>query len=76
MVHDKILNFLTPVHNLAALEGREAMVKNLFGSKKVVVEELVAGKKRRRDKEEVKDDIALIWLIQSQIKEKPKGSFN
>jgi len=60
VVHDKILNFLTPVQNLAALEGREAMVSNLFGSKKVVVEEPLAGKKRRKGHEEVKDEIALI----------------
>ena len=31
MVHDKILNFLTPIDNLAVLEGREAIVANLFG---------------------------------------------
>ena len=32
VVHDKILNFLTPVDNLGMLEGRDAIVTNLFGS--------------------------------------------
>ena len=32
VVHDKILNFLTPIDNLIILEGREAIVKNLFGA--------------------------------------------
>jgi Apoptosis-antagonizing transcription factor, C-terminal len=31
VVHDKILNFLTPLENLALFEGREAIVSNLFG---------------------------------------------
>jgi len=30
-VHDKILNFLTPLENLTLSEGREAIVSNLFG---------------------------------------------
>ena len=32
VVHDKILNFLTPTDNLAVLEGRDAIVTNLFGA--------------------------------------------
>ena len=32
VVHDKILNFLTPIDNLGTLEGREAIVSNLFGA--------------------------------------------
>ena len=32
VVHDKILNFLTPMDNLAVLEGRDAIVDNLFGA--------------------------------------------
>jgi protein AATF/BFR2 len=31
VVHDKILNFLVPLDNLKLLEGREAIVSNLFG---------------------------------------------
>ena len=31
IVHDKILNFLTPVENLGLAEGRDAIVSNLFG---------------------------------------------
>ena len=59
VVHDKILNFLAPLHNLEAMEGKEALVGNLFGAKKVVIVEQLAGKKRK-NKEVVKDDIALI----------------
>jgi protein AATF/BFR2 len=31
IVHDKILNFLTPNENLHLAEGRDAIVSNLFG---------------------------------------------
>jgi hypothetical protein len=31
IVHDKILNFLTPAENLHLVEGRDAIVNNLFG---------------------------------------------
>jgi protein AATF/BFR2 len=31
VVHDKIVNFLTPLENLTMFEGREAIVNNLFG---------------------------------------------
>jgi protein AATF/BFR2 len=31
VIHDKILNFLTPIENLYVFEGREAIVSNLFG---------------------------------------------
>ena len=31
IVHDKILNFLTPIENLTLFEGRNAIVSNLFG---------------------------------------------
>ena len=31
IVHDKILNFLTPLENLTMFEGRQAIVTNLFG---------------------------------------------
>lgn len=31
IVHDKILNFLTPIENLTMFEGRNAVVSNLFG---------------------------------------------
>ena len=39
VVHDKILNFLTPIDNLAMLEGREAIVANLFGARASKVSE-------------------------------------
>lgn len=32
VVHDKIVNFTTPLDNLVELEGRDAIVKNLFGA--------------------------------------------
>lgn len=31
VVHDKIINFLTPLENLTIFEGRDAIVNNLFG---------------------------------------------
>ena len=31
VVHDKIVNFLTPLENLTVFEGRDAIVNNLFG---------------------------------------------
>lgn len=31
VVHDKIVNFLTPLDNITMFEGREAIVNNLFG---------------------------------------------
>ena len=71
VVHDKILNFLVPIDNLQAVEGREALVSNLFGAKKMATMAAIAdqkaqvGKKRTRksaatfgDSDE--DDIKLI----------------
>ena len=67
VVHDKILNFLTPQQNLLAVEGRQALVANLFGVKKAQneVEQQLTGKKRKARKAtfataEDEDDIALI----------------
>ena len=71
VVHDKILNFLTPVQNLQAVEGREALVGNLFGVKNKTVissdNNNMTGKKRSKKakyaamlKENEEDDIALI----------------
>lgn len=31
VVHEKIVNFLTPLENLTMFEGRDAIVNNLFG---------------------------------------------
>ena len=31
VIHDKIVNFLVPLENLKLLEGRDAIVSNLFG---------------------------------------------
>ena len=31
VVHDKITNFMTPLENLVRFEGRDAIVRNLFG---------------------------------------------
>jgi protein AATF/BFR2 len=31
VVHDKIVNFMTPSDNLRRFEGREAILSNLFG---------------------------------------------
>jgi hypothetical protein len=31
VVHEKIINFLTPLSNLTVFEGREAIANNLFG---------------------------------------------
>jgi protein AATF/BFR2 len=33
IVHDKILNFTTPLDNLKLTEGRDAIVQGLFGGK-------------------------------------------
>ena len=30
-MHDKITNFMTPLENLVRFEGRDAIVRNLFG---------------------------------------------
>lgn len=58
VVHEKILNFLMPQQNLAALEGKEALVANLFGRKKQA-DLAQAGRKRGR-KDAPVDEIALI----------------
>ena len=52
VVHEKILNFLTPLHNTLAVEGREALVNNLFGVKKILQAGAadLAGKKRKSGK--------------------------
>lgn len=68
VVHDKLLNFLMPQQNLLAMEGRQALVGNLFGAKKMLApiqESSTAGKKRRskdviKSKYDEDDDIALI----------------
>ena len=67
VVHDKILNFLNPQQNLQAVEGRQALVANLFGAKKAQNEAEIqlTGKKRKAKKAtfataEDEDDIALI----------------
>jgi len=31
VVHDKILNFMTPLENLKLFEGRDAICSNMFG---------------------------------------------
>jgi protein AATF/BFR2 len=31
VVHEKIVNFLTPLENLGMFEGRQAIVSNMFG---------------------------------------------
>ena len=66
VVHDKILNFLTPQQNLLAVEGREALVANLFGAKKKL-QQTAVGKKRKSGGKPIgvigesdEDDIALI----------------
>ena len=62
VVHDKILNFLVPVDNLQVVEGRDALVGNLFGAKKMadLAAEQMATKKdrkrRRKSKETFGDD--------------------
>ena len=69
VVHDKILNFLTPIQNLQAVEGREALVGNLFGVKNTAAtsDDNMVGKKRSKKSkkaavlmENEEDDIALI----------------
>ena len=55
VVHDKIVNFLTPLDNLVELEGRDAIVKNLFGANTEV-----QSKKRRRKQSGDQDEIALL----------------
>lgn len=31
VIHDKIVNFMTPLENITMFDGREAIVNNLFG---------------------------------------------
>lgn len=54
VVHDKILNFMPPRENLALVEGRNAIVANLFGRRTMGAE---GPKKRQRQSS---DDIQLI----------------
>ena len=56
VVHDKIVNFLTPLDNLAILEGRDAIVKNLFGANSEVP-------KKRNKKRKQSDDVDEIALL-------------
>ena len=65
-MHDKMLNFMTPMQNLEVVEGRNALVENLFGVKKAN-ETILAGRKRKASKKKItigndddEDDIALI----------------
>ena len=64
MVHDKILNFLTPRQNVTVFEGRDALVGNLFGVKRQVTESVQVGKKRKAKQAEIDskadEDIKLI----------------
>ena len=56
VVHDKIVNFLTPLDNLAILEGRDAIVKNLFGANSEVSKK----KTKKRKQSGYDDEIALL----------------
>ena len=64
VVHDKILNFLTPLDNLAILEGREAIVTNLFGTNVSKTlskhDQKKKSSKRSRRVEEVEDPVKLL----------------
>jgi len=33
VVHDKVLNFMTPLENLQLSEGRDAIISGLFGGR-------------------------------------------
>ena len=63
VVHDRILNFLTPIDNLAVLEGREAIVANLFGVSTSKVRNSGDSKKpskKSKKADEVKDAVKLL----------------
>lgn len=51
IVHDKILNFFTPIDNLDMVEGRDAIVSNLFGA---------AQKRARHVEHDVNDPVRLL----------------
>ena len=54
IVHDKIINFLTPIENVNLAEGRDAIVRNLFGGSAQQV------KKRARINHDSDDDVKLL----------------
>ena len=65
VIHEKLVNFMTPADNFDIQEGRESIVKSLFGQQPVIEEEAVNanGKRKRknnRHEEEAEDEIRLI----------------
>ncbi len=65
VIHEKLVNFMTPADNFDIQEGRESVVKSLFGQQPVIEEETVNanGKRKRknnRHEEEAEDEIRLI----------------
>ena len=58
VVHEKLLNFMTPQDNLNIAEGYEAILLTLFGAKPTNSEVVAVGKKRNQ--REDLDDIQLI----------------
>ena len=70
VVHEKLLNFMTSMQvNLQKVEGRDALVGNLFGVKNSGSSMPEIGKKRKAKQSvtigESDDDIALIWHNQN-----------
>ena len=68
VVHDKIVNFMTPVDNLDEIEGRKAIIGNLFGQASGLKtgsstggEDKIKSKRAKTQKAEIGDtDVALI----------------
>ncbi len=53
-MHEKIVNFLTPIENLVMFEGRQAIVSNMFGVYSQKPSEIVGKKKQ------IEGDVRLI----------------
>ena len=53
-MHDKIINFMTPLENLAKFEGRDAIISNLFGVGHKTNNLLSAGKVSSKRGDDVK----------------------
>ena len=62
IVHEKIVNFMTPLENLSLQEGKENIVTNLFGQKQVTEGEVKKNGKQNgvHKKKQAEDGVRLI----------------
>lgn len=61
VVHEKLVSFMTPADNLSLQEGRESILRSLFGQQPLQVSEETNGKKKKKKHvEEEEDEVKLL----------------